>query len=108
MPKTFRNRSNISVVDLLAEAGGRAAIENISETEIANALSIRAEDVDCWIQFSEDNRSSPAWFMRQEKDGKTWEVGYYPDGDSIYFDNPIDACANYIRHYLEQLCEINE
>jgi len=108
MPKTHHDRNNISMVDLLAEAGGRAAIENVSEAELAHALSVRSDAVDHWIQMSEDNRSSPAWFVRQGKDGKKWEVGYYPDGDSIYFDNPIDACAKYIRHYLEQLCEIKK
>ena len=105
MPKIFHERGNISMVDLLSEIGGQAVIENISEADLAQALHVRPKDVDSWFQMSEDNRSAPAWYVCKSKHGAKWEVGYYPDGKIIYFANPIDACANYIRHYLEELIE---
>lgn len=106
MPTIYHERGNISMVDLFAEAGGPDAIENITEADLAEALLDLPGAVDSWLQLSEDNRSSPAWFVRQKKDSPAWEVGYYPDGKSTYFDNLVDACANYIRHYLDQLIGI--
>ena len=104
----FHERGDISMVALLAEAGDPGVIEGVSVEDLVQGLSDQPKTVDSWVQLSEDNRSSPAWFVRQKKNDPMWEVGYYPDGESTYFDNPIDACANYIRHYLDQLCRIDK
>ena len=104
MPKLFHERGNISMVDLLAEVGNPSMIDEITIEDLVQGLRDHPEAVDFWIQQSEDNRSSPAWYIRQKRDDTLWEVGYYPDGESTDFENSLDACANYIRQYLDLLC----
>jgi hypothetical protein len=103
MPKTYKDRGDISMVDLFVEVGGHSALKILTEFDLSQALRNIPGVIDSWLQMSDDNRSIPAWYFRKVKDRTKWEVGYYPKGEIIYFDNPIEACANYIRHYLDQL-----
>jgi len=104
MPSLFRERGNFSMIDLLAEVGGPAAIAGIRVADLAAALRDRPECVRAWVGYSEDNRSSPAWFIQASPNGSKWVVGFYPDGESVQYDTASDACSHYIRHYLDQLC----
>jgi len=106
IPKKLKDRDDISMVDLFFEVGGQSAVENSTELDLSQVLRNRPDLVDQWLQLSEDNRSTPAWYFRKTEDSTMWEVGYYPDGKIIYFDNPIDACASYIYNYLKQLSSI--
>ena len=93
------------MMDMLLELGGPSTVSKVTEADLIEVLNERPDYTNYWIQMSEDNRSTPAWFIRKAENGNAWEVSYYPRGDSAYFGNKIDACAYYIRNYLNQLCD---
>jgi hypothetical protein len=103
MPKTFHEKGDVSMLYLFVEAGGQQVLDNISELEISMVLETNPEYIDSWVQLSEDNRSRPSYFFRYMEANSSWEVGYYPNGESVFFKNNKDACANYILKYLNQL-----
>lgn len=91
------------MVDLFSEIGGCSAIEELTEPDLSKVIREIPGIIDSWLQMSEDNRSTPAWYFRKSNKSNKWEVGYYPNGKIIYFDDPIDACSKYILNYLEQI-----
>lgn len=103
MPKTFYEKGNISMFDLFVEAVSQQVLDDISEHEISMVLDSNPEYINSWIQLSEDTRSTPSYFLRFIDVNRSWEVGSYPNGESVFYKNNKDACANYILKYLSQL-----
>ena len=91
------------MLDLLAEIDEQFALENLDQIDLQQVLKENPNIVDYWLQMSEDNRSTPAWYLRKSVEGSKWEVGYYPEGKVMYFDDAVDACATYIKNYISQL-----
>jgi len=105
MPIAFHAR-DVSIFRLFEEIGGSDATKEISTAELAAVLQDDAGAVDSWVQYSEDQRCSEAWYVIQCPDSLRWEVGFYPPKhESAFFDNPVDACALFIHHLLDQLAE---
>ena len=103
MPAQFRERGDVSIIDLFAESGGTDLLNQLDETDVVKMFSRNPDWVDSWCRWSEDQRSSPAWFIREIPDKSSWEVGFYPEGDSIYFDSRVAACARFALNYLKGL-----
>lgn len=103
MPKSFKDRGDISILELFSEICGQSAIEDLNQIDIQQVLREIPDAIDYWLQMSEDNRSTPAWYFRKSVEGTKWEVGYYPEGKVTYFDCPVDACAAFIKNYISQL-----
>lgn len=91
------------MLDLFSEIGGQFAMEDLNQTDIRQVLREIPDVIDYWLQMSEDNRSTPAWYFRKSVEGTKWEVGFYPEGKVMYFNNAVEACAVYIKKYISQL-----
>jgi hypothetical protein len=63
--------------------------------------------VDAWLMWSEDNRSTPAWYLVKGEDGRL-QVGYYDHGwvSQTTFDDRIRACAEYVHHYVDGFADL--
>lgn len=76
--------------------------ENVIELELANQTQYIAP----WLAWSENKRSSNGWYF-SEKDSNKFVVGYIganeKDEMNIEFDNPIKACAHYIKKEIESI-----
>jgi hypothetical protein len=84
-------------------SGYHSVRREITVDRLSDCLATDPDLVDAWLMWSEDNRSTPAWYI-ESLDTGAFEVGYYDHGrtSQLTFDDRIRACAEYVRHYLEQ------
>lgn len=102
LPIDFR-RGNVSARNLVRRSGYLGARREVTVERLTERLATDADLVDAWLTWSEDNRSTPAWYIESLGAG-AFEVGYYDHGrtSQVVFDDRIRACAEYVRRYLEQ------
>jgi hypothetical protein len=93
---------------LLEETGYFELHDQVSVRDIGNALARDPECVQEWMQESEDQRCSAAWYFVRNDEG-CYEVGYLdvksdPNiTNRVQYENAIDACAAYIMHNIENM-----
>jgi len=113
MPIEFKERGNVSMVELLSETGYSDVAETITETTIENYLRLHSELVDTWVMYSEDQRCTPAWYLSEPFDdspNNKWTVGFVQESGIFSskqtFPNRYSACANFIKKYIELLKDL--
>jgi hypothetical protein len=84
--------------------------EKISTDIIREYLEKNPEWFKRWIQYSEDQRCTPSWYFMKTDEGN-YMIGYVPRESTINthekeYDNPFEACADYIKKIVEQIREI--
>jgi hypothetical protein len=57
--------------------------------------------IDAWMQWSEDQRTSPAWWFA--KTNRVYTVGLYPGGEEFTFTDRFDACAEFVIRQIESI-----
>jgi hypothetical protein len=85
----------VSVVSLVDESGYRDAPTALKVEAVAAYLAQHPALVDAWIGYSEDKRVSSGWYVVASP-GERFEVGYYPKGETLYFEDRDRACAEFI------------
>ena len=102
-------QSNVSPIDLVRRSGYLKLRGDVTVERLSAGLAREPELVDAWLMWSNDNRSTPAWYIK-ELDGGGFEVGYYDHGraSQTVFDDRVRACAEYARHYLEGVADLIE
>jgi hypothetical protein len=108
MAHAFKSRGNVSMVDLLRESGYLQDPESADESAIERHLRRSPELVASWVCYSEDQRASPAWYMREpETVGGHWVVGHMSasgtHSERRSFANGFAACAFYIKRQADGL-----
>lgn len=108
IPEDFKRRGNVSAIELVDASGyldhrGEVTVEILHERFASNP-----ELIDAWEAWSDDNRSSPAWFVR-ERGAHNFEVGRMDRRGKITtlytFDDRALACAEYVRREIDQLAD---
>ena len=109
MPVTFKERGNISIMELLREIMRLGDSTTITEKSIETYLWKYPETIDSWLVYSADQRSSPNWYLldpeRASQRDKYWIVGFY-SGKRTHkqiFLNRYAACAYFIKKQIESL-----
>lgn len=97
----FQSRSDVSMKTLLEVSGYLAAPDEVSVEALEMEFKRHPDLVESWLRESEDNRSSPAWYVRSL--GASWEVGRYPGGPCDEFTELTVACATYVKRFVEQM-----
>jgi len=95
IPARFQARGDVSIVSLVDEAGYRDAPADLKVEAVATYLAQHPALVDAWIGYSGDKRVSSGWYII-ENSGQRFEVGYYPQGERLYFEDRDRACAEFI------------
>jgi len=104
----FRRRKDISMYQLLKDSKYIEMPDTVSEESIENYLKKHPALVDSWLQESEDQRTSPAWYFIEHNGlfKKKWIVGYHPDGEKYKFKDKIEACAFYVFKTIQCISKI--
>ena len=104
MPRDFQERGDVSMVTLLKESGYPQIAESITEHLLEVYLEKHPDLIDAWVRNSEDTRGSPDWYLSKPTGSdKQWIVGFFPDGPTRRFSQRGQACAFYVKRYLETL-----
>ena len=98
------HRMNKSIYTLLEESGYFENYNQVDESNILIAIKKQPDLVNDWLQYSDDQRSSPCWYFKQSDDKKYFFVGHYTESkkfEGINFTNKLEACAAFVKRYIE-------
>jgi hypothetical protein len=108
LPIAFQARGNISMVGLIEETGYSALADDVTESVLEERLRRHPELVPVWVQYSEDQRCTPAFGLSGPAEpAKDWRV-FYRDHDPANrwdraFPDQFTACAFFIKRNAERL-----
>jgi hypothetical protein len=102
MPREFRRRQDASMLTLLQESGYLDYTRDITTEALQAYFAAHSDDLEGWVMNSYDNLSSPAWYVAEPSvPADKWVVGYQPGTQRDYFESGAEACAVYVKRWLE-------
>ena len=103
IPKTSEQEDK-SFRSILIDIGYFEKSEYINEKEVESILRQFPELIDKWLQYSDDQRTSPSWyFINNVKD--KYAVCFSPYNEDIkeqIFSDRFMACAYFIKRMIER------
>ena len=109
MPREFRRRQDVSMLTLLKKSGYVDHPEEVTTAALQSHFENHTDDLEAWILNSDDNRSSPAWYVAEPSSaGGKWVVGHQPGDRRDYFESGAEACAVYVKRWLEAAAGFTE
>ena len=109
MPREFRRRQDVSMLALLKESGYFGRAPDITVAALQSHFATHADDLEGWILNSDDNRSSPAWYIAEPGSANAkWVVGHHPGDRRDHFESRAEACAVYVKRWLESVARFTE
>ena len=94
---------------LLKESGYFELHDQVSVSDIREALTRDPASVQEWMQYVDDQRCSSSWYFDFDADDNQYEVGFFdinanPNrSNRVQYENATDACAAYIKHEIESI-----
>ncbi len=108
MPVDFYALGNVSALELVRRSGYPAARCEVTTERLAACLGGHPGWVDAWFGWSQDNRSTPAWYVRATTAGQ-YEVGSVGRDGSVatqlFMGDKVAACAEYICRAVAQIAD---
>lgn len=104
MATEYRQRGNVSMIQLLKESGYLTDSGAITAQKLRDYFRTHLEDLDSWVLESYDNRSSPSWYIQEPDAPGTagqWVVGFYPGDARDTFTDGAEACAIFVKRTLD-------
>ena len=107
IPRTMHSEDK-SPFALLKETGYFELHDQVSVSDIREALIRDPACVQEWMQYIDDQRCSSSWYFALN-DENLYEVGFYDSNtdprrsDQVVYDNAMDACAAFIKHQIESI-----
>jgi hypothetical protein len=94
---------------LLKETGYFELHDQLSVSDIREALTRDPACVQEWMQYVDDLRCPSSWYFDFDDDENQYEVGFFdikadPNRSiRVHYENATDACAAYIKHEIESI-----
>ena len=94
---------------LLKETGYFELHDEVSVSDIREALIRDPACVQEWMQYVDDLRCPSSWYFDFDDDENQYEVGYFdikadPNrSNRVQYENATDACAAYVKHEIESM-----
>lgn len=107
MPEDFTRRGDVSMITLLKQSGHLAS-GLLTEEVLRKYIEAHPEVIDLWTGLSEDSRASEGWYLLRPEwaeSGGSWVVGYYPSGPRRSYRSGVEACAAFIKRYVDDLAK---
>jgi hypothetical protein len=95
----------MSPVELVERSGYRGLRSEVTVERLADCLAQHPDWVSAWLDYSEDKRSSPGWYI-EDRDATETRVGYYEGPSSrppTPFDDKLRACAEFVRLEVDDI-----
>lgn len=109
IPEIYRRSGYRAMIAAVNEAGYRSGSRKVSEAEIAAYLRGHPHLVQEWLGYSEDQRSSPNWYLSPPGGGLnrlgSWRVGWYAARDrppEKEFPDQFEAAAFFAMRKVEE------
>ncbi len=108
MPENFTRRGDVSMITLLKESGHLNNPGQLTEEVLRPYIRAHPEVIDSWTGLSEDQRASECWYVLRPESAESrdsWMVGFHPGGPRKSYSNAVDACAAFIKRYVDDLAK---
>ena len=108
LPRRFYGLGNVSIFSLLEGTGYFGLHNEVSVSDIRNALARDPACVQEWMRYIDDQRCSSSWYFVLNDEG-LYEVGFYDSNteparsNQVVYENAMDACAAFIKHQIESI-----
>jgi hypothetical protein len=100
LPAGFYGGSK-SPLQLVVESGLAECESALSVEDLLRYLSRNPKLVEQWLRWSEDKRVSSGWYFMRKAD--KYVVGYYPEGEALFFAEALPACAEFIVREVQAI-----
>jgi len=115
MPIALQARGNVSMIGLIDESGYSALAVHVTESVLEEHLRRHPELVPVWVQYSEDQRCTPALGIFGPNavvdTARDWRVFYWDSDPANRWDRTFPdqfaACAFFIKRNAERLVSIS-
>ena len=94
-----RANNNQSFHDLCEKTWESSGRRPVTEAVLRSVLASRPDLIESWLAYSEDQRSSDAWYFLSDQNaprGSQWVVGRPSGGSSLLFQEAAAACAVFV------------
>ena len=98
LPRTFHDGGG-SPISIVQASGYLERAEELTRTAVVGYLRDHPELIEAWEGWSDVQRSSSAWVFNN--DGPRPRVWHFPTGPQMVFDDPAEACAEFILRHVE-------
>lgn len=108
LPIDYTLSRTSSAVDLLRSSGYLALRAAITTEDLARYLVKHDDCVTAWLQWSEDTRATPSWYITERAADETI-VGYFDKTHTskvLKFNDRIQAYATYVHRSLESIADV--
>jgi hypothetical protein len=108
MPDDFTRRGDVCMISLLKESGFLSSPHELTEQVLHQYIQVHPEVIDSWTGLSEDQRASECWYVLRPEWAESrgsWVVGFHPGGPRKNYSNGVDACAAFIKRYVDDLAK---
>jgi hypothetical protein len=105
IPDDWDRRKNVSLIYLIRNSGYYESPEVLTAAAVEGELRRRPELLQSWFTYSDDQRSSPNWYVSGEEGG-SYNVGFYSDGGHsgmVEFRDPYSAVAAFIVRQIPHM-----
>ena len=111
MPLMLKMNRNQNSYSLLKTSGYLIDPDAVTEDLIEQYLRARPHLVKAWLHHSQDQRSSPSWYLKApdscNPDEAGWSVGFVPRPyrriPADMFKDGYVACARFIKRYAHHV-----
>jgi hypothetical protein len=105
LPEKFYALRNVSIYDLLKETGYFELYSQINEATFLDELNKNPEQINYWLNWSNDKRTTSGWYIKEDENGK-YVVGYFPSSEQsnqMEYSDLNEACAAFVKREIEEI-----
>jgi len=112
MPAVFKEAGDTTMAALLTVSRYRSD-SRVSEADLEAHLKTHPSLVDAWVEYSDEQRALPAWYLMRPREGSTedWRVDYLTAREKPrehVFPDRFAACAFFIMRKVDELLKLTE
>ncbi len=100
----------VSAVELVERSDYRGRRDEVTVERLADCLAQHPDWMRAWLDYSEDKRSSPGWYI-EGRDATESRVGYYEGRSSrppMQFDDKVRACAEFVHLEVDDIAGLGQ
>mgnify|MGYP006289584397 CR=1 FL=1 len=107
LPRSLNSTEGESIHSLLLATGYDSVAGEITVEMLRDAVALHIECVSEWLQYSEDKRSIPGWYIKRVN-STSLTVGYFSNDGEVMerrssYDDEIEACAVFIKREIDSI-----
>jgi hypothetical protein len=110
LPVDYESMGRFNAVELMQRSGYPTERSFVTVDRLSACLADHPDWVNAWFSWSDDTRTTPAWYIRACGPDR-FEVGLHDGPGSqlpMAFDNRVRACAEFVHRAIDSIAGIDD